>query len=249
MVCIAILLVFSAPLFSQNRIVDNAGLLSSEEAANLKTMVDNIASVYSFDLVIVTEQSIGNKSPMDYADDYFDYNGFGLGESKEDGCLFLIVMGSRDYWFSTGGRGIKIFNSTAANKLEDDVLASLKNNDFYRASRSFVNNWEEFLILDAKGRTYNVIQQYHFVIVIVAWVLAFLIGFGIVQSWKAKMNTALPKREADFYIIPNSLAFTQKHDRFLYSTVTKTAKPKSSSSGGVHTGSSGRSHGGRGGKF
>ena len=243
---------FSAPLFAQNRIVDNAGLLSDDDIAGLKESADKIASAYSFDLVIVTEKDIGAKSPIEYADDFFDDNGYGLGKDR-DGCLFLIVSGSRDYWFSTSGRGIEILNSAAYNKLEGGVVSALKNNDPDIACRTFIHNWEEFLILDAKGRNYNFFYEWNLVLVIAAWVVSLLIGFIIVQIWKAQMNTALPKKEADAYIIPGSLAFTQKQDRFLYSTVTKTAKPKQDSSGGgsggTHISSSGRSHGGGGGKY
>ena len=248
-VLISLLIFFPVSVTAQSRIVDNANLLSEEDIAGLRKSIDAIASTYNFDLVIVTEMDIGRVSPRDYADDFFDYNGYDLGEDR-DGCLFLIVMGSRDYYFSTSGRGIKILNSAASSKLENDVVAALKDNSFASACRNFVRNWENFLVLDAKGRNYNFFHQRNTVLVIAAWVVAFLIGFLIVQVWKAQMNTALPRKQADTYIIPGSLAFTLKQDRFLYSTVTKRARPKQNSSGGgSHISSSGRSHGGRGGKF
>lgn len=251
-VLIMLLIFLSAPLFAftQVRVIDNAGLLNSAELAGLEQLAADIAETYNFDLVIVTETDIGAARPVDYADDYFDYKGYGLGEDR-DGCLFLVVMNSRDFYFSTSGRGIKILNSTAFDKLESDVVSNLSNGDYAAAFRTFIGNWEEFLILDAKGRSYNFLHKWNLAFVVGAWVIAFLIGFFIVKSWKSQMNTALPKREADTYIIPGSLAFTQKQDRFLYSTVTKKARPKTSSSGGggSHRSSSGRSHGGGGGKF
>jgi len=72
-----------------------------------------------------------------------------------------------------------------------------------------------------------------------------------VQGRKSKMNTALPKTEADRFIVPGSLVFTRQTDTFLYSTETRTRRADTSSSGrgGIHTSSSGRSHGGGGGKY
>ena len=242
---------FSAPLFGQNRLVDNAGLLTSSQASNLRELLDVVSETYKFDIVIVTETSIGGAEPMDYADDYFDYNGYGFGDNF-DGCLFLQVTGSRDYWFSTCGRGIKILNNTAGGKLEADVLKSLRKNDNYGAYQSFVKNWEKFLALDAKGRNYNFFQHHFAVMVIIAWVLSLLAGLIVVAVWKRDMNTARLKTNAASYILSSTLFFSDKRDRFLYSTVTKTAKPKSTSSGGrsgTHTSSSGRSHGGRGGRY
>ena len=239
------------PLFSQNRVVDNAGLLSPGEKNSLTNRLNSLTDAYNFDLVIVTENSIGGAKPMDYADDFFDYNGYGLGGDR-DGCLFLIVTGTRDYWFSTSGKGIGILNSFAFGKLESDTVKSLKGDNYYTAFNSFLENWEKFLSLDAKGRSYNFFYQWNVVLVIIVWLIALATGFIVVQIWKNGMNTALSQTQATSYVVPGSLAFTEKKDTFLYSTVTKTKRQtesSSSSSGGSHTSSSGRSHGGGGGKY
>jgi len=249
-VCLPVLFFFfCVPAFGHDRIVDNAGLLSVKEKEELQYMTDYIASTYNFDLVIVTEKNIGSTRPMDYADDFFDYNGYGLGEDR-DGCLFLQVTESRDYWFSTSGRGIGILNSYAFNKLETGTVVHLKNNDPAAAYRAFILDWEEFLVLDAKGRHYNFFYQWNIILVSVAWLLALAIGFIIVQTWKSGMNTALLQTQAAAYMVAGSLVFTEKKDRFLYSTVSKSQRQtENSSGGGIHTGSSGRSHGGGGGKY
>jgi uncharacterized protein len=240
-------LFLSFPLFAQKRIIDNAGLLSGGENSELESLAAEIALTYNFDLVIVTETSIGSASPMDYADDYFDYNGYGLGGDR-DGCLFLQVTGTRNYWFSTSGRGIKILNSTAYDKLESDVVKHLTSGDPAEAYRAFISAWEVFLALDAKGKSYNFITEYASMMYISSWVVSLIIAFVALMVMKAKMNTVHPKTEADRFIVPGSLAFTQKKDSFLYSAVTKTKIPDSSSSGS-HTSSSGRSHGGGGGRY
>jgi uncharacterized protein len=251
LLAVIFLIVFlSSPLYTQaqSRIVDNAGILSAGEIAELQRLAETIAANYSFDLVIVTEKDIG-VPPENYADDFFDNNGYGLGEDR-DGCLFLRVTGSRDYWFGTSGRGIKILNSAAFNKLDSTVAPYLENNAYAGAFRAFINEWETFLALDASGRSYNIFYKYNIILVVIAWVLSLLIGLAVVLSWKKQMDTALVKEQADSFIIPGSLAFTKQEDRFLYSRVTKIARPKSTSSGssGVHRSSSGRRHGGGGGR-
>jgi uncharacterized protein len=243
-------LFLSFPLFAQRRVIDNAGLLSGGEIANLEDLAAKIASTYNFDLVIVTEADIGGASPMNYADDFFDYNGYGLGADR-DGCLFLQVTGTRDYWFSTSGRGIKVLNSAAFEKIKKDVVKFLKNDDPAQAYQAFVSNWEKFLVLDAKGKSYNFIHAHAPVMYLTAWIVSLIIGFLAVMVMKTKMNNVHPKTEAGRFIIPGSLVFTRKQDIFLYSVVTKSEKAdhSSSSSGSSHTGSSGRSHGGGGGKY
>ena len=195
--------------FTLDRLIDNAGILDASVKASLLDRLNSVSTQYDFDLVIVTENSIGSKSPMDYADDFFDYNGYGLGNDN-DGCIFLLVMGSRDYWFSTSGRGIKLMNSTAGDKLEKSVLPYLKNDNFPDAFRAFISDWEEFLILDSRGRSYNFFHHYNLILTAIAWLVSLATGFLIVFSWKAKMNNVVPQHLATAYIIPGSLAFTEK---------------------------------------
>jgi len=172
---IILLVFFCVPLTAMERIVDRAGLLKPADKKDLLKLINSVSAEYNFDLVIVTEKSIGKVKPKKYADNFFDKNGYGQGKGK-DGCLFLQVTGSRDYWFSTSGRGIKILNSTpsdklptftqilygmeilkpaAFGKLEKDVVACLKDNNPASAYTAFINNWEEFLKLDAQGRVYT----------------------------------------------------------------------------------------------
>jgi uncharacterized protein len=244
-------LLSAALLFSQERVVDNAGLLSPGQKGSLIYLLNNISAAYNFDLVIVTENSIGGANPMDYADDFFDYNGYGLGNDR-DGCLFFIVTGTRDYWISTSGRGIKILNSYALKRMKVDAVKFLREDSYYAAFNSFLENWELFLILESQNRSYNFFYRWNAVLVLIGWLISLAIGFITVSIWKKGMNTALLKTQADAYMIPTSLAFNVKTDQFLYSVVTKTERQNddtSSSGGGIHTSSSGRSHGGGGGKY
>jgi len=243
---------FAFPAFTQERIIDNAGLLSQSQIASLKNRIDAISGRYKFDLVIVTERNIGDSRTVDYADDFFDYKGYGQGKNR-DGCLFLQVTETRDYWISTSGSGIDILNDYALNKLKSDVVEFLSAGQNYEAYNAFLQNWEEYLALDEKGgRRYNFFHQYNVAVLIIVWALALAIGFITVQVWKSGMNTALAQTQAAAYIVPGSLSFKEKKDTFLFSTVTKTQRQTESSSsggGGSHTSSSGRSHGGGGGRY
>jgi uncharacterized protein len=234
-----------------DRVVDNAGLLNASQRNDLINLTDAIASAYHFDLVIVTETDIGNISPGDYANDFFDDNGYGIGDSR-DGCLFLRVTGSRDFWFSTSGRGIKVLNSFAGQKLESDTGKYLGEGNPYAAFRAFILDWDQFLSLEAKGRSYNFFYQWNLVIMIIVWLLALGIGFAVVSFWKRDMNTALLQTQAAGYVVPGSLNFTVKKESFLYSSTNKVKKNTSSGSslvkGALSAGSSGMRHGGRGGR-
>jgi len=239
-------------VFTQEKIADNANLLSDGEKQSLLKFMNELSHKYKFDLVIVTERSIGNALPRDYADDFFDYNGYGAGYNR-DGCIFLQVTGTRDIWVSMSGRGIDVINYIAYNKILSDAAKFLKDGSVYKAYYSFLFNVEEFLTLEAKGRRYNIIYQWHLAILLAAWAVAFLISFIIINIWKSRLNAVFSQTQAAAYAVADSLVFNVKKDSFLYSTVTKTRRQAdnmpSGGGGGIHTSSSGRSHSGGGRRY
>jgi uncharacterized protein len=215
-----IIFCISAPLFGFDRLYDTAGLLSDADAASLKELLDTISLTYDFDMVIVSVKQTGSTEPKDFADAFFDKNGYGLGKNR-DGCLLLIITERKVFWFATSGRGKKILTPMASRKLEKDAFNTLEKGDFYDTFLAYAKTWEEFLVLDAKGRTYNVLHKYNAVFVILAWLVSFGIGFLNVMVWKKGMSTAIPKKQVATYITPGSLSIAVQQDKFLYSTVTK----------------------------
>ena len=80
-------------------------------------------------------------------------------------------------------------------------------------------------------------------------------GFIAVSIMKGKLKSVRRRGEASDYVRNGSFNITNSSDIFLYTTVSKTARPKDDDSsfggggGGGHVSSSGTSHGGSSGKF
>lgn len=77
---------------SKDYVVDNADLLTQTEENELSKKLQDISDELQFDVVVVTTNSTGSKTATEYADDYFDYNGYGRG-SNNDGCLIPCGYG------------------------------------------------------------------------------------------------------------------------------------------------------------
>ena len=75
------------------RLVDNAGVLSENEEDLLLDSMTALSDKYGTDVIIVTTVNTGGKSNRDYADDFYDYGGYGLGAGY-DGILLLVNFGS-----------------------------------------------------------------------------------------------------------------------------------------------------------
>lgn len=64
------------------RLVDRADLLSELEEEELEARLDEISERQQADVVVVTVNSLDGKSAQDYADDFYDYNGYGIAQTK-----------------------------------------------------------------------------------------------------------------------------------------------------------------------
>ena len=62
-------------------LVDDAGLLTEEESSALLNKLEDISQKYENEVGIVTVNSLEGKTAEAYADDYYDYNGYGYGEN------------------------------------------------------------------------------------------------------------------------------------------------------------------------
>lgn len=240
------------------RLMDEAGLLSSDEAAEIKAKLDEISERQKFDVVIATVNSLSGKTPREYADDLYDYSGFGFGENK-DGVLFLISMEDRDWYISTTGYGIAAITDAGREYIADKFTGYLSDSDYAEAFRIYANEVDRFVTNAVEtGKPYDVGNLPHdplsLIWIPISLVVGILIASAVVGGMKSKLRSVSFAAAADSYVKPGSMNVRESRDMFLYSTVSRTAKPKdndSSSSGGssTHTSSSGTTHGGGGGKF
>lgn len=235
--------------FQNPAIVDDAGYLMQSELASLSKELDKVREKYNFEVAIYTESDMTSGSAEASADDIYDYNGYGAGEN-DDGIMLYICSDTREYHFTTHGKGLKYLNANGLAYLESKVVPHLSENDYYEAFEEYIETTDELLQMAKDGKPYNEKQysmKYLFGVIIVCLIAPLLIAFWMMKRKLKKMKTAVENDYAANYIKSGSMRIDTSRDLFLYSRITKTERPKSSS--GTHTSSSGRTHGGRGGSF
>ena len=237
-------------------VIDDAGLLKASDEKKLDKKIKNIQKD-KFDVVILTVKSLDGKSAQDYADDYYDNNDYGL-DNEKSGVLFLVSKGDRKYHISTKGAGIKAFTDYGIGRIKEEIKPYLSDGDYFDACDEFLNITKNFVKAYKDGTPYDTDNPYneeidYVILEVIALVIAFVIALISVGIMRLRMNTAKPKGTAMEYIKKGSFKLTSEKDIFMYSTVTKTAKPKDNdnSAGGstTHVSSSGSEHGGGGGSF
>lgn len=233
-------------------VIDDAGLIKASDEKELDKKIKNIQKD-KFDVVILTVKSLDGKSAQDYADDYYDNNDYGL-DNEKSGVLFLVSKGDRKYHISTKGAGIKAFTDYGIGRIKEEIKPYLSDGDYFNACDEFLNITKDFVKAYKDGTPYDTDNPYNEEIdYVILEVIAFVIALISVGIMRLRMNTAKPKGTAMEYIKKGSFKLTSEKDIFMYSTVTKTAKPKDNdnSAGGstTHVSSSGSEHGGGGGSF
>ena len=257
---LAVVLCMSAacPVFAAEklpRLIDSAELLTESQQSELLSTLDEFSERQQADIVVVTVDSIGDKTPMEYADDFYDYNGYGFGENN-DGVLLLISMEERDWWISTTGYGITALTDAGIDYISESFLSDLSDGDYLAAFMTYAELCDEFFTQAKTGEPYDVGNLPKepfdlFMNLLIALAIGLAVAFIVTGIMKGKLKSVHSEYSAGNYVRANSLNLTQNTDLFLYTQTTRREKPKESSSGGssTHTSSSGTSHGGGGGKF
>ena len=250
------------------KIYDYAGLFTQEETAELSDEAVRLSEEQGIDVVVVTIDDDEDMSSMEYADDFYDYNGFAA-----DGILMLINMNCREVWFSTCGSCIQTFHDQRIESLVQVVLTKLSDGDYAGAVQDFFHRAEGFLTQGTEPDTsiYEVehpedldytpetafqktAKRIPFYLLIAAAVSGISVAVMVSSNKSARKAW-----EASRYLENDSVRITLRNDQFLRSTITKVridhdnsgSGGNGSRSGGssVHTSFSGRSHGGGGGRF
>lgn len=244
-------------LDTRARVVDMAELLSDSEKTALLSKLDEISERQKLDIVVLTVNTLDGKTPRDYADDFYDYNGYGFGENK-DGILLLVSMEDRDWWISTTGYGITALTDAGIEYISEKFLSDLSDGDYAQAFTTYAELCDQFITQAKTGESYDTgnMPKEPFNVawnILVAFVIGLVVAFVVTNIMKKQLKTVQLKSEANNYVKANSMILTENRDLFLYNQVSRRARPKETdnSSGGssTHTSSSGTSHGGGGGKF
>ncbi len=131
--------------FAERLLTDDADLFVDEERDKLILLLHSIKEEYSFEVVIHTTNTYNGQSSMQYADDYYDNNGYGCGENH-DGCILVINMEAREWWLSTRGYGITVLNDSRIQKIGECFTPYLTHSEYYKAMIAFLSQVESYLL-------------------------------------------------------------------------------------------------------
>ena len=252
------------------RVVDFAGVIDESSLARLNAMADEISEKYQCDVAVLIVKSFEGKYAVDYADDFYDYNGYGYGPN-DDGVMLVFSIDEREFDITTYGYGATAFTDYGK---ENYLCPRFK--EYLKGSRGGVDDWPgavECFIKDSgtlleqarNGKPYDYYQpepvkkSFKETAPIAALISA-IIGFfsgGIPTGAMKRQMKSVEKNYGAAQYARGGLNLRASDDRFLYANVSKTPIPRQTehrSGGGgggssMHFSSSGRTHGSTHGKF
>ncbi|MBQ0097642.1 MAG: TPM domain-containing protein [Oscillospiraceae bacterium] len=212
---------------SQNEkqfVVDEAGLLTNEQIAQLNKKCKEVGAKYGIDVVICTQPSLnGNTVDVASADFYngagYSDNGVQIFVASEDRKIDVFAKGTADKRLAVH---LDTLRETAT-----DFLSNGKD-DYFSAFSAFVNKVDE--LFPPHVALYWIP---------LSLILGFLIALIPMMIAKKKLKTVDMQSGAADYVKAGSMNVTQSNDIFLYRHVDRKAKPKNDSS---HSSYGGGSH-------
>lgn len=281
LLCIGCLLpvdpAFALEEASGRRIFDNADLFTDEEEKLLEEQVYKSVEEMGMDLAVVTTSDASGKSPVQFADDYYDANGFGIGEDSS-GALYLIDMDNRELYISTHGGMIRYLTDDRIEVIIDEAAPYAGDGDYSGSAQAVIRAIEACLAAGVVDGQYNYdwetgsvspyykprnkrLDWYEILFAFAgAGILAALPCISTINQYQMKKQHKQSLNYRLAYRGASSFAFHLSNDQFFNKQVSQRRIPRNTGSGGngrqassgrstTHRSSSGRSHGGGGRKF
>lgn len=224
---LALVLVLAIPVSAAGNLVyDGENLLTDSQILQLEAQYAQYPELYGFTPILVTTTSFDGMSAADYAGNFYDTHGF-----PEDGILFLVSFTEGEWYILTNGLCYETISDATVEDMGEELADILREGNFYEAFSQFPEltsiYFEDPGVFD------------YVAIVTICVGIGLVIGLIVVGIMALMMKSVGAKHSAADYVRSGSMHISGSRDIFLYSQVTRTPKPKNTSSS-----SSGRSGGG-----
>lgn len=246
----------------QPRVFDQAGLFSETEIIQLEEKIAQCRKSTKMDVVIVSAYADGERSAEEYADDYYDYGGFGVGK-KASGVLLLYYMDGPgqpggECYISTAGTMINMLTDERIESILDDVYGDLGNRNFSGATEHFLEDVKAYVKEGVESGQYTYdrdtgeIVRYHSIrlyevaiAMVIAGILAGSVCLDIKKRYAMKQSSREVSNSLQAYRADCAFCFSVAGDKMVNKYVRSVPIPRNTSSGSGGRGHSGSSSAGR----
>lgn len=228
------------------RVVDDADLFTDSEEAEMTAKIEEIIAATGRDLVVFTDVSSYGLARNIYAADFYQFRGYGKGSDYSGSVLFICMEeGNRGWYTAVRGEAQSVLTYSNLDQIDERLEPKMKAGSYYDGVMGYLDDVQSTY---ATGKAPKGFPMQRLLICLAIGIVAAFISTGAMVSAMKTVNKAA---EASNYLVKGSFDLRKSHDIFLYRTVTRTKREKSSSSsgGGSFSSSGGGSFSGSGRSF
>lgn len=232
LVCVLLLalpLTVSAKAEDMPRVYDGDNLLSDYEKSTLLTRLGSLSEMYGCDLIIATVPTLSGYDVEEFSDKLYADMNYGMGEYK-DGFMLLICLEYRDWALTSYGNAGDKFTYSDITYVRENIMPHLSDDEFYEAFEAFADSCE--YVLENNGNSAATVS-FNPLWIIIAIAIGIIIAFITVFIMKSQLKSVRSQPAANNYLKSGSLNITHSRDIFLYSTISRRAKPQQTSAGKI----------------
>ncbi len=233
---------------SGSYVIDEAGVLSSEEIQELNDKAEQISEQLECGVYVIFTDSMKGYSDSQFAKGIYLNYGLGWGDGKS-GVLLAICTDPGYEDCTAYGAAADVFTTSQLDALNDLVMESLYSRDWYSAAESFISEAESILRssdytyyepeytdpeIDARTTqtTPEQRRQEWLNTLPLAALISLAIALVIAFAMRSQLKTTGRKREAGNYISRNGMHLTTVQDYFMYRQTSRTRIPRNNGGSG-----------------
>ncbi len=228
-----------------SRVIDNADLLTDAEEAELAAHIADMTARTGLDFILLTDTSSYGLTRDLYAADFYQFNGYGLGDNYS-GVIYFVCMERDNRGFYTAARGDArtLLTENNVNAMDDKTYDLFVDGDYAKAIRT------QFDSLDSLYTNGSLpIDRTPFLIAgVIAIVIGLIGGFVNLSKKRRQMKTVETATNASIYS-NRGLTLTNNLDVKFNTVVTRTKRESDDNHGGGGSSYSGGFSSSGGGSF
>ena len=239
---------------SAPRVIDEAGVLTASEIADLTKQAKALSEKHQKDVVLLFAGDTSHLVRRQYIDDFYYYRGYGLGKDF-DGVILTVFKYSGTVYMTGFGSGAEYHTEVNVERLENHAQDAVAEGKYADAAATWMKEWDR---MQKTHRAPKNLSDWMGSLG-VSGILGTIVGLFSIGSARSKMKTVHSRRSAGEYLKKDSLRVDPVKDEFVYRMTSRTYSPQTESSSGgssggssyssSYHGSSGSSHSGSGRSF
>lgn len=252
---------------AEQRVFDNADLLTAEEEQNLQQFCEDAKEEYDIDFAYLTTNDTEGLSTRKYGEDFYIEHELGVGEGYS-GAIFVLDMGEREGQLVTCGEAMEMITDEDADAIWDEISGYFSDGDYYGGMEqlwwyvdSLCADYQNYSADSGSVDTFfseNPVSSGGGIamLVLLAAVFSAVIAGVSVMSMRKACKNVHPFTDGRAYLKENGCHLRTNQDTFANTHTTMMPIPRDDDNHHHHTGGfsggssgGGRSFGGGGGKF